>query len=107
MSYSYENLAIDKTKVNCVQKCFYLINLIKAKSLKKWEELRPHYEMMKPDESYDFYEFLIQEYKSLITCSGTVAKKKAVKKASPPKKKAPAKKAPAKKKAAKKPSKKK
>jgi len=112
MSYSYENLAVDKTKVNCVQKCFYIINLIKMKDHKKWEELKPHYDILKPEESYDFYQYLIEQYKALQSAPAAAKKTAAPKKKAPakkaaaPKKKAPAKKAPAKKAAKKKVSKK-
>lgn len=110
MSYSYENLAVDKSKANYTQKCFYIINLIKMKSPKKWEELRPKFEGLKAEGSWDFYQELIYIYQGLSSHSSPAASKKVVKKAAPakkaaPKKAAPKKKAPAKK-AAKKPAKK-
>jgi len=118
MSYSYENLAVDKSKLNYLQKCFYLINLIKAKSPQLWEKYKDQYEQTKPEESWDFYQVLVDEYKKLLTApvpekkktklklvraekpsKKAPAKKKATPKKSPVKKKAPAKKAATKKKA--------
>jgi len=109
MSYSYENLAIDKTKVNYLQRCFYLINLIKSKSPELWEKYKDQYIQTKPEESWSFYQTLLAEYKSLLE-EGTIPKKakKLKSKAKPkltlikskekPKKKVVKKKAPSKKK---------
>lgn len=123
MSYSYDSLAIDKTKVNYLQKCFYLINLIKTKSPQLWEKYKDQYEHTKPEDSWAFYQQLVEEYKKFaaapvpekkkaklkVVAEQKVEKKaakKVVKKAAPkkkaPAKKAPAKKAPAKKKSVKK-----
>jgi len=66
MSYSYENLAIDKSKVNYLQKCFYLINLIKSKSPELWEKYKDQYIQTKPEESWNFYQTLLTEYKNLL-----------------------------------------
>lgn len=100
MSYSYENFAVDKTKINYSQKCFYLINLIKAKDEGIWEALKPQYDLLKPEESWDFYQLLVEEYRKLLPVENKSApKKKVVAK--------PAKKAAPKKKATKKPAKKK
>jgi hypothetical protein len=117
MSYSFEALSIDKTKINYLQKCFYVMNLIKAKDHEMWEIFKEQYEHTKPEDSWEFFQFLVDEYKKLQSPPAPVKekavlklvaeekkaspmkKKLPVKKKAPSKKKAPAKKAPAKKKA--------
>jgi hypothetical protein len=94
----------DKQKVNYMQKCFYLINLIKNKDATLWENYRLQFEFLKAEDSWDFYQELVTVYKGMIETPApkkTAAKKApvAAKKKAPAKKKAaPKKKAPSKKK---------
>lgn len=57
---------IDKEKVNCMQKCFYLMNLIRHKNLDLWEMYMPVYENLKVEESWEFYHMLVEDYKQLV-----------------------------------------
>jgi hypothetical protein len=61
----FGGVAIDKKKLNYKPKCFYLINVIKQKNSKVWERLHPHFQNLGPDESYDFYQVLVEEYRQL------------------------------------------
>jgi hypothetical protein len=56
----------DKQKQNCLQKCFFMMNLIKNKNLDLWEMYAPVYENLKVEESWEFYHLLIDEYKSIL-----------------------------------------
>ena len=55
----------DKQKQHCMQKCFYMMNLIKNVSSEVWEMYQPIYDTLQPDESWEFYHVLIEEYKDL------------------------------------------
>lgn len=68
----------DKHNQNCLQKCFYMMNLIKNKNPDLWEMYRPVYETLQVDESYEFYQVLIEEYQKVLN---EPVKKKASKKA--------------------------
>lgn len=67
----------DHHKHNCLQKCFYMMNLIRNKSLDLWEMYAPVYENLNVDESWEFYHLLVDEYRNLLDAQ----------KSSPPKKK--------------------
>ena len=79
MSYPFE--VSDKTKHNYLQKCFYLINLLKDKDFDIWENFHAQYCSTKPEESWELYQMLVEEYKKLITPTKTKSIKKTVKRA--------------------------
>ena len=66
----------DKEKQHCLQKCFYMMNLIRNKSLELWEMYQPVYANLKPDEAWEFYYHLIDEYQKLQTPPAVKKKKK-------------------------------
>lgn len=67
----------DKHQQDCLQKCFYMMNLIRNKSPEIWEMYQPVYETLQPEESWEFYQLMIAEYQALLDES---IKKKARKK---------------------------
>lgn len=74
MSFPAE--VLDKQKIDCHQKCFYLMNLIRNKSPDLWEMYQPVYETLKTEESWEFYTTLVQEYQKLIAEPAPVRRKK-------------------------------
>ena len=96
---SFPAQLLDKTTQNCLQKCFYMMNLIRNVSPEIWEMYQPVYATLKPEESWEFYHLLIDEYRKLQEAPKPA---KAVRKKAAPKKKVAAKKTAAKKPAAKK-----
>ncbi len=78
MSFPAQQLSHDKQ--NCMQKCFYMMNLIRLKNVDIWEMYQPVYSTMKPEESWDFYHTLIEEYRRLLEPQEASAPKKAVRK---------------------------
>ena len=62
---SFHGEAFDKKNHNYKPKCFYLINLIKQKNPNVWTRLYEKFKSLKPDESYEFYQLLLKEYKQL------------------------------------------
>ena len=65
----------DKHQQNCLQKCFYMMNLIRNKSIDIWEMYAPVYETLQVEESWEFYHLLVDEYRKLLETP--VPKKKA------------------------------
>lgn len=55
----------DKSKQNFKPKCFYMMNLIKSKSQKVWEEYKEQFEKLEVEGSFDFYFTLVEAYKKL------------------------------------------
>lgn len=74
----------DKSKHNYLQKCFYIINLIKDKNYDIWENFHAQYCCTKPEESWQLYEMLVEEYRKIIATKApkklTPKKKTAAKK---------------------------
>jgi hypothetical protein len=56
----------DKSKHNYLQKCFYVINLMKNKDYDLWENFHAQYCNTKPEESWELYMLLTEEYQKLI-----------------------------------------
>ncbi len=73
----------DHHKQDMRQKCFYIINLIKAKSQELYDKFHAEYETIKAEDSWDFYHILVEEYKKLVDAPDVTgeAATKAVKKA--------------------------
>lgn len=61
---------------NCLQKCFYMMNLIRHKNQDIWEMYAPVYENLKVEESWEFYHVLVDEYKKLLEAPAVPKKKK-------------------------------
>lgn len=78
-------LEIFEHQEDCLQKCFYMMNLIRNKSPEVWEKYQPEFESLKPNESWDFYQQMVAEYQLLLDQSAK--KKKAKKKISARRKK--------------------
>jgi hypothetical protein len=64
---SFPEKIFDKTKVNYVQKCAYVLNLIKNKNESVWLKFKVQFESLKPEESYEFYNTLVHEYQILLS----------------------------------------
>lgn len=81
---SFPAQILDHQKQNCLQKCFYMMNLIKNKSPELWEMYQPVYSTLSVDESWEFYHVLVNEYKDLLEAppikKKTMSKKTATKK---------------------------
>jgi hypothetical protein len=58
--------AFDKSKHNYLQKCFYVINLMKDKDYDLWENFHAQYCSTTPDESHELYAILVEEYRKMI-----------------------------------------
>ena len=67
----------DKSKNNYLQRCFYVINLLKNKDYDLWENFNAQYSCTKPEESWELFQMVIEEYRKL---SAPVTKIKAVRK---------------------------
>lgn len=83
---SFPAQVFEKEKVNCLQKCFYMMNLIRQKNVDIWEMYQPVYENLKVEESWEFYHMLVDEYRKLLDPPAPVKKSRAVKKKAAPKK---------------------
>jgi hypothetical protein len=57
--------AFDKKNHNFMQKCFYLLSQIKLKNHTLWEKLNTQFSNLKTEDSHDFYNLLVMEYKNL------------------------------------------
>ncbi len=69
--------AFDKSKHNYLQKCFYVINLLKDKDYDLWENFHAQYCVTKPEESWELYEILVEEYKKMVAPPAPAKKKRA------------------------------
>lgn len=67
----------DKSKHNYMQKCFYVINLMKNKDYDLWENFHAQYCNTSPEESWELYAILIEEYQKLVSPPKRTRKKKA------------------------------
>lgn len=56
----------DKSKHNYLQRCFYIINLLKDKDYDIWENFHAQYCSTKPEESWELFVILVEEYQKLI-----------------------------------------
>lgn len=77
---SFPAQVFEKEKINCLQKCFYMMNLIRHKNIDIWEMYQPVYENLKVEESWEFYTVLVDEYRKLLAPPAPVRKKKVAKK---------------------------
>lgn len=55
----------DKSKVNYLQRCFYVINLLKDKDHDLWENFHAQYCATKPEESWELFQMVVEEYRKL------------------------------------------
>jgi predicted component of type VI protein secretion system len=55
-----------KEKEDSLQKCFYMMNLIRNKNVDLWEMYQPIYATLNSDESWEFYHLLMEEYQRLL-----------------------------------------
>ncbi len=58
--------AFDKSKHNYLQRCFYIINLLKDKDYDMWENFHAQYCATKPEESWELFTILVEEYKKIV-----------------------------------------
>jgi hypothetical protein len=56
----------DRSKHNHLQKCFYVINLLKDKDYDLWENFHAQYCNTTPEESWELYKILVEEYRKLV-----------------------------------------
>lgn len=63
----------DKSKSNYLQRCFYLINLLKEKDYDLWENFHAQYCCTKPEESWELFQMVLEEYRKF---SAPVSKRK-------------------------------
>lgn len=68
----------DKTKVNYLQKCFYMINIMKDQNHDLWENYHALYCATKANESFELYNMLLEEYKKVEAKPAPVKKSKPV-----------------------------
>lgn len=59
------NKTPDATKSNHKGKCSYLMMLIKQMNKSVWDRLNPQFQSLQLDDSFTFYQQLIEEYKKL------------------------------------------
>lgn len=59
--------AFDKSKHNYLQRCFYIINLLKDKDYDLWENFHAQYCVTKPEESWELFTILVDEYKKIVS----------------------------------------
>jgi hypothetical protein len=64
MAHSLEHF--DKSRHNYLQRCFYMLNLIKQKNYDMWEIFHGLYCATKPEESWELYSMLVEEYRKLL-----------------------------------------
>lgn len=64
MSFPFEKFA--KSNHNYLQKCFYVINLLKDKDYDLWENFHAQYCVTSPEESYELYQILVEEYRKIV-----------------------------------------
>lgn len=69
--------AFDKSKHNYLQRCFYVINLLKDKDYDMWETFHAQYCVTKPEESWELYSILVEEYRKMVAPPAAVKKKRA------------------------------
>jgi hypothetical protein len=69
--------AFDKSKHNYLQRCFYVINLLKDKDYDLWENFHAQYCVTKPEESWELYSILVEEYRKMVAPAPAVKKKRA------------------------------
>lgn len=62
---SHPPLIPDKSKTNYLQRCFYLINLLKDKDYDLWENFHAQYCVTPPEESWELFEMVLEEYRKL------------------------------------------
>ncbi len=67
---SFSGNAFKENKGNYKPKCFYLINQIKQVNPKVWTRLFEKFKSLKPEDSYEFYQLLLREYKQLMDNNG-------------------------------------
>lgn len=63
---SFRALLNENEKQHCLQKCFYMMNLIRDKNVELWQMYQPIYANLKPEESWEFYDHLVEEYQKLL-----------------------------------------
>lgn len=80
----------DHQKTNLIQKCHYMVNLFKFRDPAKWESYKKRLEVLKPEESWDFFHEMLLDYQNLLDASQ--AKSQTQKTVSAPAKKEAAKK---------------
>lgn len=73
---SFPSEASDKSKHNYLQRCFYVINLLKDKDYDLWENFHAQYCATKPEESWELYEILVEEYKKMVAPAPAAKKKR-------------------------------
>lgn len=64
MSFPFEKF--NKSNHNYLQKCFYVINLLKDKNYDLWENFHAQYCSTSPEESFELYQILVEEYQKIL-----------------------------------------
>ncbi len=75
MSFPLETA--DKSKHNYLQRCFYIINLMKDKDYDVWENFHAMYCVTPPEESWDLFQMILEEYQKMVKPQKKVRKKAA------------------------------
>jgi glycerol-3-phosphate cytidylyltransferase-like family protein len=63
--HHHEPFHPDKSKVNYLQRCYYVINLLKEKDHELWENFHGQYCATKPEESWELFQMVVEEYRKL------------------------------------------
>lgn len=60
------SLIPDKNSHNYLQRCFFLINLLKEKDYELWENFHAQYCATPPEESWELFQMVLEEYQKLL-----------------------------------------
>lgn len=71
------SLIPDKNQNNYLQRCYFLINLIKEKDYDLWENFHAQYCATKPEESWELFQMVLEEYQKLLPKKSQRKSKKA------------------------------
>lgn len=56
----------EKNTHNYLQRCFFLINLLKEKDYDLWENFHAQYCVTRPEESWELFQMVLEEYQKLL-----------------------------------------
>ncbi len=60
------SLIPDKNQHNYLQRCYFLINLLKEKDYDLWENFHAQYCVTGPEESWELFQMVLEEYQKLL-----------------------------------------
>lgn len=60
------SLIPDKNQHNYLQRCYFLINLLKEKDYDLWENFHAQYCVTKPEESWELFQMVLEVYQKCL-----------------------------------------